>query len=169
MRRVRYICAGFAALLLLGAMATSADAASQGGTACGASASNAISAGKGKKVKAVANIQSGNYFCGENEPELAVRGSVDYTRVGNVVSLKVKVTHGEPNTEYKVQLAEDAPAFCDLLAGEFSFKTNSKGKGKADGSFEVPAEGTEFFADVDTAGWYGSYEGQGDTPKVALP
>ncbi|HTW41866.1 MAG TPA: hypothetical protein VMD79_06100 [Solirubrobacteraceae bacterium] len=94
---------------------------------------------------------------------------MSYKRSGNIVSLKAKVTAGEPNTTYKVQLAEDAPDFCHLLGGEFSFTTNSKGKGKGAGSFEVPAEGTEFFADVDTEGWAGAYEGQGDTPAVSLP
>jgi hypothetical protein len=163
MSRTKCFNISVVALLVIGVAAVPANAATQGGNSFGSGPTVSAS------VKAEAPIQSGNYFCGENKPELAVRGVVKYKRKGNTVSTTVKVTAGEPNTEYKVQLAEDAPLFCDLLAGEFSLKTNAKGKGHAKGSFEVPEEGTIFFADVDTAGWVGEYPGQGDTPAVSLP
>jgi small ligand-binding sensory domain FIST len=122
-----------------------------------------------KAVKAKGNVQQGSNHCGETLGGLPVIGTVSFKRVGNVVSVKAKLTKGEPNATYGVQLAENAPEFCVQLSGELSFTTNSKGKGHVSGSFEVPSEATEFFADVDIGGFFAGGSDEGDTPTVSLP
>jgi hypothetical protein len=94
-----------------------------------------------------ANIQEGNNSCGANEPSLPVLGTVSFTRSGEIVTLKVKIKHGKPNTTYGVELLWK----CTFIDASFSIKTNKKGVGKGSGSGNVgpPNEDTEFLAVVD--------------------
>ncbi len=116
--------------------------------------------------KAEADIEEGNGYCGEAQG-LPVIGVVKYWRIGNLVILWVAVKNGRPDTEYKVQLAGN---LCEELTPELrAFKTNSKGVGYKLGLIKVPEGDDEFFADIDTEGFHGEFENQGDTPYVSLP
>jgi hypothetical protein len=132
----------------------------------GALAVMALAAGvaSAKAVKATANIQGGNFACGANIESDPVLGTVKFVRKENVVKLVVKLAKGEPETVYKVQLAD---GFCGELGQVAEFTTNKKGVGHAKGTIAVPPEETEFFADVDPFGF--AIEPGNDTPHVTLP
>lgn len=115
-----------------------------------------------KPSHAKAPIQQGNEFCGKNEPGLPTIGTVAFKRVGNVVTLKVLMKHGEPNKAYEILLYGNVP-FCQGFGPVFTITTNKKGVAKGSGSTEVPPEETEFFADP----WNGIKSD--DTPYVKLP
>jgi len=113
-----------------------------------------------KSVKATANIQQENGACGANLSENPVLGTVTFKRIGNQVTLKVKFTHGEPNTHFQVVLYGPS---CTILGIVTEVTTNAAGHAKARGTITVPEADTEFFADP----YNGAYAN--DTPYVSLP
>lgn len=123
-----------------------------------------------KAATAKAPIQGGNISCGANQPSDPVLGTVSFKRVGNAVTVKAALKHGEANKTYKVQLAHGeraGPAFCQEIGPVVEFKTNKKGVGKGMGTINVPAGEKEFFADVDLNGFL-TPPGN-DTTIVKLP
>ena len=165
MYRISVLSAGcFAALAMC--VTTPSASASTNANSCTQAGALAAHPAHAKGSKATANIQWENGFCGENETELPVIGTVKFVRKGNTVKLKVSVKKGRPNTAYKVQLAGNE---CIEIGEVVAFTTNAKGVGKAAGQIAVPAEDTEFFADVDTEGFHSAFENEGDTPYVSLP
>jgi len=121
-------------------------------------------AGAAKAVHAKAPIQKGNGSCGMNQPEDPVEGSVTFKRVGNVVTLTAKLTHGEPNRTYEIVLSYAGT--CEPIGSVGSFKTNKKGVGKGHGSIGVTEGATEFFADTSLNGLGPDFN---NTTIVTLP
>lgn len=113
---------------------------------------------------AKANLKQGAHNCGAAEPTLPVVGIATLKRVGNVVTVKVVMKHGEPNATYQTQLFGNA-TFCEFLGTVFNFTTNRKGVGKGSGSFTVPPGNTEFFVDPFNEAAFVS----NDTQYVKLP
>jgi hypothetical protein len=119
-----------------------------------------------KSFKAKAPIQSEKPFnCNTNYSELPVIGSVAFKRTGNLLDMKVKVMGLAPDTAYEVTLYLTNLG-CPYFAAPIQFTTNAKGKGKGAGSTEVPAEATEFEADIVNVN---TREEPGATPPVSLP
>ena len=166
MNRISVLSVGCLAALAMCVTTASASAATNA-NGCTHAGALVVPAAKGAKgAKAKANIQLENGYCSANLPALPVIGTVAFVRKGNTVKLKVSLKKGKPNTAYKVQLAGNG---CIEIGEVAAFTTNAKGVGKASGSIAVPAEDTEFFADVDTEGFHSPFENEGDTPYVSLP
>jgi hypothetical protein len=117
-----------------------------------------------KSVHAKAPVQRGNGSCGMDQPGDQVEGFVTFKRVGNVVTMKAKLTHGEPNQTYEIVLSDAVS--CVPIGSAGSFTTNKKGVGKGSGSVEVPEADTEFFADTSLHGLAGDFN---NTTIVVLP
>jgi hypothetical protein len=115
-----------------------------------------------KSVKAKAPIQGGNKFCGKNETGDPVWGTVTFKRVGNSVTVKVKMNGGPPSTFFEVALYGNG---CQSLGALASFTTSATGTGKAKATWTVPEGDTEFFADLFEPGPFLA----NDTPYVSLP
>lgn len=111
---------------------------------------------------AKAPIQEGVGDCGASHPQAKLIGTVVFKRVGNLVTLKVKMKHGEPNSEYQVKLYENG---CNFLGNLFNFKTNTKGVGGGSGSLTVAPANTDFFANASDANTFTP----NDTTHVTLP
>jgi hypothetical protein len=100
-----------------------------------------------KATKATANLEGGNASCGVHEPGDPVIGTASFKRKEDSVTVKVKVTGGEPFAHYEFALYGPG---CTLLRGSEGIEVgaNKKGRVKITLSTKVPSEDTEFFVDI---------------------
>jgi hypothetical protein len=75
-------------------------------------------------------------------------GTTSFKRKGNLVKVTYKLTNGQPNRKFWLELwtATGAPDSCQKVGLVGEFKTNKHGKGTGKGSVIVPEEDKEFFA-----------------------
>jgi hypothetical protein len=122
-------------------------------------ASSTTAAPSGSANNPKADIQSGNAFCGIDFPALPVIGFTNYHREGNTVSVNYHLKGALPNATYQVELWGD---FCTFFGVITTVTTNANGVANGNGSLDVPAASTRFFA----TGL--GPNGYNDTPAVTL-
>ena len=106
-----------------------------------------------------ADIQSGNFFCGADLTAAPVLGFTNYHRTGNTVTIEYHLKGAIPNATYIVSLWGNS---CTKFGDVTTVKTNGNGVANGNGSIEVPAASTRFFA----TGL--GPNGFNDTPAVTL-
>jgi hypothetical protein len=96
---------------------------------------------------ATAPIEDHAGFCGVPQGNPII-GTTSFKRKGNLVKVTYKLTNGQPNKKFQLQLwaATGSPFSCENLGTLSEFKTNKHGKGTGKGSVVVPEADKEFFA-----------------------
>ncbi len=136
-------------------------------TCTGAAAASAGASTKPKPVKATSPIQERGINCGEPNPALHDAGKVLLTRIGNQVTMKVKMQHGPRNDKVEALLVGRSGGNCEGLPGvtALKFTTNRGGTGGGTLTVEVPAASGEFFVEFGTFVAFDSWQ----SAAVPLP
>lgn len=136
-------------------------------TCTGAATASAGASTKPKPVKATSPIQERGINCGEPNPALHDAGKVLLTRIGNEVTMKVKMQHGPRRDKVEALLVGRSGGNCEAIPGAtpLTFTTNGNGNGGGTITLEVPAASDEVFVEFATFVAFDSWQ----SAAVPLP